>query len=123
MIRRPPRSTLFPYTTLFRSRLVDLHEPEVAENLRVEARVEEVEHGVLDPANVLVDGHPVLGRATLEHAALVVRRAVTEEVPRRLHERVHRVRVAARAAAAARALGVDEARHVRERGAALAADL
>src|SRR2546426_2780494 len=70
MIRRPPRSTLFPYTTLFRSRLVDLHEPEVAENLRVEARVEEVEHGVLDPANVLVDGHPVLGRATLEHAAL-----------------------------------------------------
>src|SRR5256885_13152136 len=25
MIRRPPRSTLFPYTTLFRSRPVDLH--------------------------------------------------------------------------------------------------
>src|SRR3712207_8210615 len=24
MIRRPPRSTLFPYTTLFRSRVVDL---------------------------------------------------------------------------------------------------
>src|SRR5256885_11548122 len=24
MIRRPPRSTLFPYTTLFRSRIVDL---------------------------------------------------------------------------------------------------
>src|SRR2546422_5184002 len=26
MIRRPPRSTLFPYTTLFRS-IVDAHEP------------------------------------------------------------------------------------------------
>src|SRR5256885_7514025 len=25
MIRRPPRSTLFPYTTLFRSRGVDYH--------------------------------------------------------------------------------------------------
>src|SRR3989442_2199397 len=25
MIRRPPRSTLFPYTTLFRSRLVQPH--------------------------------------------------------------------------------------------------
>src|SRR3712207_8981889 len=25
MIRRPPRSTLFPYTTLFRSRLEDPH--------------------------------------------------------------------------------------------------
>src|SRR3989449_4940333 len=26
MIRRPPRSTLFPYTTLFRSRSEDLHQ-------------------------------------------------------------------------------------------------
>src|SRR2546422_4631707 len=26
MIRRPPRSTLFPYTTLFRSGLLGLHE-------------------------------------------------------------------------------------------------
>ena len=25
MIRRPPRSTLFPYTTLFRSRLLSFH--------------------------------------------------------------------------------------------------
>src|SRR2546422_11377025 len=25
MIRRPPRSTLFPYTTLFRSRVADFH--------------------------------------------------------------------------------------------------
>src|SRR3712207_9367487 len=30
MIRRPPRSTLFPYTTLFRS-LLDLYGPHVAE--------------------------------------------------------------------------------------------
>src|SRR3712207_7273929 len=27
MIRRPPRSTLFPYTTLFRSRLLTGHPP------------------------------------------------------------------------------------------------
>src|SRR3712207_7157107 len=27
MIRRPPRSTLFPYTTLFRSRSADGHPP------------------------------------------------------------------------------------------------
>src|SRR2546422_6992909 len=27
MIRRPPRSTLFPYTTLFRSAYIDLHAP------------------------------------------------------------------------------------------------
>src|SRR5437762_6045852 len=34
MIRRPPRSTLFPYTTLFRSELVDVHYPK-AERIRV----------------------------------------------------------------------------------------
>src|SRR2546426_8963037 len=33
MIRRPPRSTLFPYTTLFRSTV-----PEVAQRLRVKTR-------------------------------------------------------------------------------------
>src|SRR2546429_3013863 len=31
MIRRPPRSTLFPYTTLFRSNLVDLMKLGVAQ--------------------------------------------------------------------------------------------
>src|SRR5262245_63399001 len=28
MIRRPPRSTLFPYTTLFRSSLLGLYDPD-----------------------------------------------------------------------------------------------
>src|SRR3712207_8505127 len=37
MIRRPPRSTLFPYTTLFRS-----------------AHSRNVVHGELEPSNVLV---------------------------------------------------------------------
>src|SRR3712207_6924581 len=31
MIRRPPRSTLFPYTTLFRSSAVDHNEFDIAE--------------------------------------------------------------------------------------------
>src|SRR2546422_7138028 len=36
MIRRPPRSTLFPYTTLFRSLVDDLHPaPEDVEHLEV----------------------------------------------------------------------------------------
>src|SRR5256885_14923844 len=37
MIRRPPRSTLFPYTTLFRSLAHDLEEPDVAGALHVSA--------------------------------------------------------------------------------------
>src|SRR2546426_2325440 len=36
MIRRPPRSTLFPYTTLFRSTLREFQEgPEPSEHLQV----------------------------------------------------------------------------------------
>src|SRR3712207_7504215 len=35
MIRRPPRSTLFPYTTLFRSLGVELREVYVGEDVRL----------------------------------------------------------------------------------------
>src|SRR3712207_8790813 len=38
MIRRPPRSTLFPYTTLFRSRLLVRFRREVGERRRERAR-------------------------------------------------------------------------------------
>src|SRR2546427_5435957 len=34
MIRRPPRSTLFPYTTLFRSLVAELHAPLLADPAR-----------------------------------------------------------------------------------------
>src|SRR2546427_2908681 len=41
MIRRPPRSTLFPYTTLFRSRLADAPGPEQAERPALELDAEQ----------------------------------------------------------------------------------
>src|SRR3712207_7296599 len=41
MIRRPPRSTLFPYTTLFRSDVL-LGQPDVGEHLAAAAVVEEL---------------------------------------------------------------------------------
>src|SRR3712207_9252799 len=40
MIRRPPRSTLFPYTTLFRSRLLRAGADKVAVNTAAVARPE-----------------------------------------------------------------------------------
>src|SRR2546422_6653929 len=42
MIRRPPRSTLFPYTTLFRSLCQSARSPTVG--LRAVGRASEVEH-------------------------------------------------------------------------------
>src|SRR5256885_13156166 len=45
MIRRPPRSTLFPYTTLFRS---FLHDPGAGEPLLIaQLHAAEIQHAVL----------------------------------------------------------------------------
>src|SRR2546430_13499016 len=45
MIRRPPRSTLFPYTTLFRSRLAATRAAEEADDLsRAERQIDVFEH-------------------------------------------------------------------------------
>src|SRR5690349_24248399 len=42
MIRRPPRSTLFPYTTLFRSAALDLHRRRELARLDGEVVVEDL---------------------------------------------------------------------------------
>src|SRR2546425_2702010 len=44
MIRRPPRSTLFPYTTLFRSGLAQVDERDRLELLDAPAERREAEH-------------------------------------------------------------------------------
>src|SRR3712207_6848678 len=56
MIRRPPRSTLFPYTTLFRSRLA-LHEI----NLRLERPVGVCDAQVRAHLLLVGDGHRLVG--------------------------------------------------------------
>src|SRR5256886_17539023 len=57
MIRRPPRSTLFPYTTLFRSRVVDELEERYAQfrglNLTFECREGILKHCSLRHAREL----------------------------------------------------------------------
>src|SRR3712207_7085406 len=50
MIRRPPRSTLFPYTTLFRSA-----EPEPAEQEHEDEREAEQDHRVFEKRHRRVD--------------------------------------------------------------------
>src|SRR3712207_6669615 len=68
MIRRPPRSTLFPYTTLFRSKLVRDRCDEVALRLLQPALDGEVAEGV-DDARRAADGdegEPQLGSARSE---------------------------------------------------------
>src|SRR2546429_3576929 len=50
MIRRPPRSTLFPYTTLFRSLFHGLSTPQ---RQQLSIRGEDLSHGVLELASLL----------------------------------------------------------------------
>src|SRR5258707_6531020 len=74
MIRRPPRSTLFPYTTLFRS---DLHRRAVLE-IHVAVLHEQAAHHALEVALgdvdvaalvVLEDPHVGLGGRSEEHTS------------------------------------------------------
>src|SRR5689334_24316813 len=53
MIRRPPRSTLFPYTTLFRSQLS--YKPLTRETCRRASDVKSMHRTALSPWRVFVD--------------------------------------------------------------------
>ena len=78
---------------------------------------------MLDAARVLVDRHPVVHGVRLGEPSRVLGRAEAQEVPGRLHERVHGVRLAPSWASAARARRVHEPRHVGEGRAPLPRDL
>src|SRR5436305_3626566 len=61
MIRPPPRSTLFPYTTLFRSSLIDGEDLAVARHdAHVALRHARVRHHDLRHRGVAADVHAVL---------------------------------------------------------------
>src|SRR2546426_3130178 len=59
MIRRPPRSTLFPYTTLFRSRqrLQLRARGSISENRRDERQVAQGSHRLEQDVGALLRGH------------------------------------------------------------------
>src|SRR2546426_10789406 len=83
MIRRPPRSTLFPYTTLFRSHVVRRREALAA--------VEQARQRVVALADLhqLVQAHVPAG----DRIDVVDHRLELEPVERRAHEVTHPDRV------------------------------
>ena len=102
-------------------RLALVHQPQVAHRLGEEPAVQQVHHGVLGAARVLVHGGPVLDEVHVHRALGVVRREVAEPVPGRVDERVHRVRLAPRGRAALRAVDGQEVHVAGERVVAGAA--
>ena len=81
--------------------LVAIDQAHVAHHLGPEARIQQVQDGVLDTADVLVHRHPVVG-ARIDHGGVVLRTGVAHEVPGTVHEGVHGVGLAARRLAALR---------------------
>src|SRR5437879_1816713 len=73
------------------ARWVDGDEPEVGQGLGVEPGVEQMEDGVGDTADVLVDRHPVLDQGLVEGHIGRPRVAEAKEVPRRVDEGVQGV--------------------------------
>src|SRR2546430_8558179 len=69
MIRRPPRSTLFPYTTLFRSDLAQYEDPETYDHLERARRQTVGRIGLI--ALLLSTGQDIITLASLGGVLLV----------------------------------------------------
>src|SRR5438105_1695456 len=94
---------------------VVLDQSHVAHEFSPEARVNEMQNGVFNPANILIDAlisKPVAGLIAVERRLIILRVRITIEIPRRIDERVHRVSLTSRRAAAFWASGIDELRHL-----------
>src|SRR2546422_7318403 len=89
MIRRPPRSTLFPYTTLFRSRSlpreVGLDGPQSLADVRVDPCVDECDAPVADVAPQQLESSPAFAEHEVVRRALVRSEEHTSELQSRLH--------------------------------------
>ena len=81
-------------------RLLRFEQVHVVQRLDEEARVHQVQDRVLDPADVLVDRHPVVGDLSRPRLLVIAVVQVAEEVPGGIDEGVHRVRLATGLAAA-----------------------
>ena len=88
-------------------RLLEGYLAEFVDDPRPKARIEQVQNRVLDAADVLIDGEPVLN-PRIEHRPVVVAARKPQEVPGRIHEGVHGVGFAPRRAAAARTIGMQK---------------
>src|SRR5689334_24471389 len=81
MIRRPPRSTLFPYTTLFRS-------PAIPRETDVQVASAPLDAVVVAQVGAVPDHHQVLARAFLAPGVLPLR---SEEHTSELQSQFHLV--------------------------------
>ena len=75
---------------------VHVVQPKIAKGLGPEACVDEVHLSVFNATTVEIDVHPAVGHLRIETHGLVVGVGIPQEVPRGVHEGVHRVGLALR---------------------------
>ena len=88
--------------------LVHAQQAQVAQRLGKEAAVEQVQNGVLDATDVVIDGHPTVGCLAGERQLGVARVGIAQVIPAGAGEGVHGIGLALRRAAADRAGGLVE---------------
>ena len=88
--------------------LVHTQQAQVAQCLGKEAAVEQVQNGVLDAADVVIDGHPTVGGFLGEGQLGVVRVGIAQVIPAGAGEGVHGIGLAFGRATADRAGGLVE---------------
>src|SRR3989454_7836437 len=127
MIRRPPRSTLFPYTTLFRSKLRTgwrrLDPQVLAVEIAMDQRRREPRAVALEPTPVLVQVVELLEEAVEKRQVAIAERGIVQVVANGITRGAHLVAVAtrsrvgqARSAGDRGRLGVQESEPLRRRG-------
>ena len=100
-------------------RLIDAEMPRRFHGAGEKARVQQMQNGMLDAADILVDRQPVIRLRTLDRLVGIGRRAITREIPAGIHKRVASVGFAPRRLAACRAGDVFPCRMMVERIAGL----
>ena len=103
-------------------RLAHGHDALVVHQLGKETRVKQVQNGVFNAADVLVNLLPIRRRFGRDHAAVKLGRHITELIPAGFHKSVHGVGFAPRRTAAAGALGFVELGHFGQRRACAVGD-
>ena len=96
---------------------------QVAQYLGKEAGIQKMQDGMLDTADILVNGHPVIHPFAVQRAVLEVGAAIAQEIPGRLDKGVHGVGFAPRRLAAQGTGAVDKGIQLGQRTAPFPAEL
>jgi hypothetical protein len=73
--------------------LAHLEIPKISHYPCVKAGVEEMKNGMLNPADILVHGHPVVHSLRIHRALIKIGTGIAIKIPGRLNKGIHRVRL------------------------------